>query len=114
MNPPAKNTIARCLNLALFLGGCLLAGTGWALDQRLLRGRDHRGDLLFGLDRHEWGDVHAWAGYAIVALALAHLALHGAWLHKIAATRRPWRLVAGFGLGALIVLAFMLAPVGRD
>lgn len=111
MRPFSRNTLARLLNLALFLGGCFLAGSGWLIDERLPRGRSGHGLTLFGLDRHAWGEWHGLVGYALVGLVALHLGLHRAWLQKIAATNRAWRLWVGLGLGAIVVLVFVCAPV---
>jgi hypothetical protein len=35
---------------------------------------------LWGLTRHEWGDVHFWLAVALVSLLLLHLALHWQWV----------------------------------
>lgn len=111
MKIPAKNWVMRAVNLCLFLGGCLMAGTGWVIDQRMPRGRDGRGLSLLGLGRHDWGEVHAWTGYILVGLVALHLILHWQWLVKIAAAHRPWRLAAGLIAGLAVVGFFALAPV---
>lgn len=110
-----KNAVARVLNGLMFLGGCFLAGTGWLMDERLPRGRGEGGvrATLLGMGRHDWGEVHAWVGYALVALVALHLALHGRWLVKIAAGRKPWRLAAGLAAGLVVAGFFLFAPVSR-
>lgn len=37
-------------------------------------------EVLWGMGRHDWGDVHFWLAVAIVALLLAHVALHWTWV----------------------------------
>ena len=39
-----------------------------------------RGYLLWGTDRHGWGDFHTWFGYAMLGLIIIHLALHWKWI----------------------------------
>lgn len=113
--PVSKNTVARMLNGLMFLSGCLLAGTGWLLDERLPRGRGESGvrPTLLGMNRHDWGAWHAWVGYALAALVAVHLALHWRWLVKIAAEQKPWRLAVGLVAGLAVVGFFVLAPVKR-
>jgi hypothetical protein len=69
--------------------------------------------FFFGYGRHEWGDIHTWLAYSAIFLAVAHLALNWPWLVKVAASKRVWRLAAGILSGLLIVIAFLLLPVGR-
>ena len=110
-----KNAVARVLNGLMFLGGCFLAGTGWLLDERLPRGRGEGGGrvTLLGMNRHDWGEWHAWVGYAMAALVVVHLALHWRWLVKIAAAQKPWRLAAGVAAGLAVAGFFLFAPVSR-
>jgi hypothetical protein len=110
-----RNMVARALNGLMFLGGCFLAGTGWLLDERLPRGRGEGGvrPTLLGMGRHDWGEWHAWVGYVMVGLVVVHLALHWRWLMKIAATQKPWRLVAGLAAGLAVAGFFLFAPVTR-
>lgn len=48
------------------------------------------GKALWGLGRHDWGDLHFWLAVALVVLVLIHVALHWAW---VCVTTR--RLVSG-------------------
>jgi hypothetical protein len=110
-----KNEVARVLNALMFLGGCFMAGTGWLMDERLPRGHGEGGGraTLLGMNRHDWGEWHAWVGYAMVALVVVHLALHGRWLVKIAAAQKPWRLAVGVVAGLAVAGFFLFAPVSR-
>lgn len=40
----------------------------------------HYGATWFGLDHHTWGDIHLWAGLAMMAIATWHIVLHWNWL----------------------------------
>ena len=111
MKASTRTLLNRSLNLTLLLAGAFLFGTGWIMDDRLPRGRAGHDLTLLGLDRHGWGELHAVTGYVLVALVLAHLALHTTWLHRIAAARRPWLLVLGFGTAAAIAVLLMVLPV---
>ena len=74
------------------------------------------GRTLWGLGRHDWGDVHWWLALAGVGLLVVHVALHWTWVCALvrrwvwsanggpvgrAAARR--RLFAGVGLLAVAV-----------
>lgn len=39
-----------------------------------------RGKVLWGWDRHEWGEVHFWLAVAAGVLLLVHVALHWQWI----------------------------------
>lgn len=105
------NSLHRPINLLLFLGSSFLLGTGWILDSRLPRGRPGHGLTVLSLDRHQWGDLHAWTAYILMGLVVAHLALHHAWLSRVAASGHAWRLAAGLTAGAAILAFLMLVPV---
>lgn len=36
--------------------------------------------LLWGLDKHQWGDIHFWIAVFLMLLLLAHLYLHWRWI----------------------------------
>ena len=44
---------------------------------------------VLGMDRHEWGDVHLWISYIVIAAVIAHLGMNRTWLKKIAASMKP-------------------------
>ena len=54
----------------------------------------HRELVLWGLTRHEWGDLHFWLALAALGVVLIHLVLHWTWV--VAVTRR-WVVGAGRG-----------------
>ncbi len=57
-----------------------IVSTGFLLRWILPPGsRGGRGLELWGLTRHDWGDVHFWLALSLVALALIHVALHWSW-----------------------------------
>ena len=39
-----------------------------------------RSRLLWGLGRHDWGDIHFWLAVAVAALVVVHVALHWQWV----------------------------------
>lgn len=66
------DTITALLALVMVLTGLMLR---WVLPP----GSGQRA-ILWGLDRHGWGDVHWWLALAIVGAALFHVALHWRWI----------------------------------
>jgi hypothetical protein len=49
---------------------------------------------VWGLTRHQWGDLHFWLALAIVAIIVLHLALHWAWVVSVV---RSWFVGANRG-----------------
>ncbi len=43
-------------------------------------GHGEGGLLLWGLGRHDWGDVHFWTSVALSVLLIIHVALHWSWV----------------------------------
>lgn len=110
-----KNNLLRLSNLALWLVFSFLTGTGLLLKVRLPPGsRGGRGLSVWGLSRHEWGDLHFWAAVLMGALVILHFALNWTWMRKIAASRQSWRLAAGFALGLILMVLFLFLPVSHS
>lgn len=66
------DAITALVALSMVLTGVLLR---WVLPP----GSGQRA-LLWGLDRHQWGDIHWWLAIALVGMALLHVALHWRWI----------------------------------
>jgi hypothetical protein len=109
---PGRTILPRCLNLLLWLSFCAMGGTGLLLAFRMPPGsRGGRGLEALGLGRHEWGNWHTWISYVFMATIVWHLALHWRWLWQIAGRKRAWPILAGFGLGLLLLLFLTFQPV---
>jgi hypothetical protein len=107
-----KTTFNRLLVLALWLVGLAVLATGLILEFRLPPGsRGGQGLRLLGWGRHDWGDLHSWLAYGLLALVAVHLAMHARWLWVVASQRRSWRLLAALALGVAMPLAALLWPV---
>lgn len=97
--------------MLLWLVGSALLSTGLILAFRLLPGRDHRGTTLWGMDRHEWGDIHTGLAYFLVALIALHLLIHWRWLWIVACKRDLKKLLAGVLIGFALPIIALLWPV---
>lgn len=106
------NFIVDAVSAAVMLG---LVLTGWIL-RFTLPPRSGRGAMLWGLGRHDWGDVHFWLAVAAAAIVIVHLALHWGWVcttvarcfRRSGAPGRAVRNISGAGALALLVAAFCL------
>ncbi len=110
----SRSSVARVLNMLLWLVFCGMAGTGLLIAFRLPPGsRGGAGLATLGWTRHQWGDLHTWLSYAFLALIGIHLALHWRWLWQVAGKRRPWPLLAGIGMGLVLIVGLLFLPVEK-
>lgn len=75
------------------------------------RGRHRQVLTLWGLDRHQWGDIHFWLAVALLVTLVLHVVLHWRWIvAKVRGKRSEasgMRLTLGvFALAALLAMAF--------
>ncbi len=95
----------------------MLLSTGLLIWLRLPPGTGHSA-TVWSLDRHQWGDLHAWVAMAMVATLLVHLALHWKWIVCVVsgqdtATKRRRKLV-GMAVAGAVLLTFaspLVAPI---
>jgi hypothetical protein len=96
-----------------FAGFVFLTTTG-VLMRYVLPPGSKRFMTIWGLDRHEWGDIHFWISIVFLGLLAMHLLLHWRWIVNII-TGRPREgsgLRAGLGIvGAVGLLALAIAPL---
>lgn len=95
----------------------VLLSTGLLIWLRLPPGSGHAA-TIWTLDRHQWGDLHAWVAMAMVATLLVHLALHWKWIVCVvsgqdSATKRRRKLTGLVALGAVLFTAAspFVAPI---
>lgn len=60
---------------------------------------------LWGMDRHEWGQIHFWIAVALLSMVTLHLALHWRWIANMVKGR--WTLAA---IVLLAIVALAAAP----
>jgi uncharacterized protein DUF4405 len=112
-----KPTLNFWIDSVAFVAFVLLAATGILVRYVLPAGSGHFA-TLWGLDRHDWGEVHFWLAVAMLAALVLHVFFHWRWVmamvrgrpRKGSGTRLALALVGVLGLVALVVAPF-LAPV---
>jgi hypothetical protein len=77
------NIIIDLVAMLLFLG---MIATGYLLRFPLPPGTN-KTLTLWGLSRHQWGDVHFWISLGLLAVLLIHLALHWNWIVTVIGKR---------------------------
>jgi hypothetical protein len=103
-----KITLNYWLDVIAFVVFAFLTSTG-ILMQYSLPERSGR-STVWGLTRHEWGDLHFYIAIALFATLALHIVLHWKWIVNItqghAGTASGWRLFVGvLALLAVILLA---------
>lgn len=75
------------------------------------RGQEKPVSVLWGLTRHEWGDVHYYVALGLMAVLAFHLVLHWKWI--VCVTRGKPIEGSGYrlGLGVIGLLAVLLLAV---
>ncbi len=99
------------IDVVLFLCAMGLLMTGLLLAYILPPGSGRW--QVWGVTRHEWGDVHYWIAMVMLGAAVLHVLLNWSWVCMVAAglfrrdtdgPRRTTRYAAGAGLVLLIAL----------
>lgn len=83
MNRALLNVIVDLVAMLLFLG---MLATGYLLRFPLPPGTN-KSLTLWGLSRHQWGDVHFWISLGLLGVMLFHLALHWNWIVTVLGKR---------------------------
>lgn len=82
-NRAAVNVIIDLIATVLFLG---MLATGYLLRFPLPPG-SNKSHVLWGMSRHEWGDVHFWISIGLMLVLVVHLALHWNWVVTVIGKR---------------------------
>ncbi|MCA9241521.1 MAG: DUF4405 domain-containing protein, partial [Planctomycetales bacterium] len=86
-----------------------LISTGVLVRYLLPPGSGHSSSL-WGLGRHEWGDVHFWIAMAFLSTLALHLVLHWKWIVCVVRGQRSAHSGLRLSLGAMgLVLGIALA-----
>ncbi len=107
-----KFNLIKLADLITFIGLVGLISTGIVLRYSLPAGSG--GDSIWGLTRHQWGDVHFYICIGFLALMSLHLFLHLAFIKQALAGKasREHKYRLSFGvLGLLALILLLLAPV---
>jgi hypothetical protein len=110
MHRSRLNFLIDALAFAAFV---FLTTTG-ILMRYLLPPGSGRWALLWGLGRHDWGEVHFWIAVILFGLLTLHLVLHWRWVLSMVRGQRPEAsgMRAALGLvGVLGLLALAAAPL---
>ncbi len=104
-----------------YLAFLALVSSGLIMSYVLLPGRDRAAGsptTLLGYGRHDWGDIHFWAGMIFLAAIIVHLLLHWDWLvgvfRKFMSVESKKSVAAAIVVPALIFLAPLMAPRGFE
>ncbi|MCP5537831.1 MAG: DUF4405 domain-containing protein [Akkermansiaceae bacterium] len=108
-----KKILPRILNYILYTSGILIAGSGFLIKWKIPHGPEGRTTSLWGLDRHEWRDVHLWGGILIVVLVVWHLWLHRRWIMNVACQKHSIRLLAGLLAPILLIGVLAVTPLAN-
>lgn len=107
--------VRRYIDILMFVVLSFIAGTGFLIAYRLVpcsRGGDD-GNTLLDLGRHDWGSLHLWAAYTMLALLIVHLILNFSFIKNVVAAKSIPALVSIAVVGAAIVSWFALVPIDR-
>ncbi|MGE0487609.1 MAG: DUF4405 domain-containing protein [Vulcanimicrobiota bacterium] len=122
MKKENANPLVDLLALFLFVG---LSATGLVLRWSLPPGSGRLGVdpsahpersiwLLWGLDRHQWGNLHYWVAIGLAVVLVVHLVLHRKWIVAVVRGRRResdgLRPLLGV-VGLLVLMVMALAPL---
>jgi len=109
-----RTTINFIIDAVGFAGFVFLTTTGVLVRYVLPPGSGRRA-VLWGMNRHEWGDLHFWIAIAFFCVLGLHLFLHWRWIvHMVRDKPREGsglRFALGL-VGILAVLAIALTPFG--
>ncbi len=102
------------VDVLAFCAFVLLTTTG-LIERYLLPPGTGRFQSLWGLDRHQWGNVHYWVALVLMAALALHILLHWKWIVCVVRGRQRddsgGRIALGFvglvGLAGLAVAPFM-------
>jgi len=125
MNKAKLNFVIDAL---MFLCMTAIAGLGFLMKYVLLPGREstvkygRKVELfLLGLDRHDWGAIHLYLGFLLLALLALHIVLHwnmipGLFAKLVVSAKGRWKLALVYVAlaAALLLFPFLISPEVKD
>jgi hypothetical protein len=125
MNKAKLNFVIDAL---MFLCMAAIGGLGFLMKYVLLPGREsaikygRRVELSFlGLDRHDWGAIHLYLGFLLLALLALHIVLHwqmipGLFTRLVVNARERWKIALVYAAVAevLLLFPFIISPQVKD
>ncbi|MDR9364736.1 MAG: DUF4405 domain-containing protein [Balneolaceae bacterium] len=117
MKKPAVNFLVDSIAFFLFL--CLLS-TGFLIFFVIPPGS---GYAVWGMGRHDWGDIHFWIAISFLMMMVIHVILHWKWIKiKIQGSsgdlhqtkKRSAYAIALFIIVLLLLMAPFLSPVEKS
>lgn len=106
-------TLNMTVDIVAFTGFVFLTATG-VLVRYILPPGSGRYSSVWGLNRHEWGDVHFWIAIGFLSILALHVFLHWRWVVSVVLRRPREGSWSRFGLGLVGLLALLtlaLAPI---
>lgn len=125
-------TLNRIIDVVAFVGFTLVATTGFLLHVLFPPGSGGLHGLgagrgvaakpitfVWGLTRHDWGNIHFWIAVGLMVTLAVHLVLHWRWIvcgirgrpHEHSALRAGLGLVALVLILALVIIPWLSPPV---
>ena len=96
-----------------FIGFVLLTTTGVLMHYSLPPGSGHF-RTIWGLNRHDWGEIHFWIAVGFLGVLSIHLFLHGRWIGHIIRGRKKENFTTRIALGVVAgaaLLALAISPI---
>lgn len=107
-----KSGLNFMIDVAAFAAFVFMAATGVLLVYMLPPGSG-RWVSVWGLTRHQWGDVHLWLAIIFLCVVSLHLVLHGRWIITMlrggAHAAPGWRPLLGL-VSLVLILLLAAAP----
>ena len=107
-----KSNLIAFIDIAAFISFIFVVSTG-VLMRYLLPPQSGHSIEIFGMSRHEWGDIHFYFTFMFLVILSIHLIFHWKFLRSVLYGRNKEvgssRFVLGL-IGLLAILALAIAP----
>lgn len=112
-HPMKKGNLNFVIDIVAFVSFVFLISTGFLIRYVLPPGSGHF-SMLWGMDRHEWGQLHFLIAVVLIVFIALHLLLHWQWIvhvikggqHKGSVIRWPFLVT-----GLIILIALAVIPL---